>query len=271
MTNVITIDIDPILLHLGPLALSWYGLAVVAALGVAVWLTGREARRRGLDIDAVGDVAVWAVIGGLAGARALHVIDRLPYYAANPAQILAIMNGGLAIQGAIAGGLIAGALRARQLGLPVLRVSDAAAPGVVLGQAIGRLGCLVTGDAVGPPTGGAWGIAYRNPAAMVPELGVAYQPTFLYEAAWDVAIFATLWALRGRVRGDGRLFALYLGLYGGGKFALTFLRRETVWLLGLQQAQLVALALVAAATVWALAAARSAARTTTLESTATAA
>ena len=126
------------------------------------------------------------------------------------------------------------------------------APGAVLGQAIGRLGCLVPGDALGPPTDGRWGIVYLNSGAMAPQLGVAYQPTFLYEMVWDVAIFTMLWSLRRRVTADGQLFALYLGLYAAGKFALTFLRAETVWFWGLQEAQLLALAGIAVAAGWAL-------------------
>jgi phosphatidylglycerol---prolipoprotein diacylglyceryl transferase len=258
---MITIDLDPMLIHIGPLALSWYGLAVAAALLVGIWLTRREARRRGIDPDAVSDIALWVALGGLVGARLLHVLDRWPEYAADPGRILAVQNGGLAIQGAILGGLATGAVLAARRGLPLLRLSDAAAPGVVLGQAIGRLGCLVTGDAVGPATGGAWGIVYRNPGAMAPQLGVAYQPTFLYEAAWDVLIFTVLWATRGRLRRDGQAFALYLSMYGAGKFALTFLRNETVWLLGLQEAQLVALGLVAVGAAWAAAAVRTTNRT----------
>ena len=148
------------------------------------------------------------------------------------------------------GGALAGGIGAWRLGLPVRRLFDAAAPGVVLGQAVGRLGCLVTGDALGPPTDGTWGIVYRNPGAMAPELGVAYQPTFFYEAVLDLAIFALLWSLRRRNLLDGHLFALYAGLYAAGKFGLTFLRTETVWFWGLQEAQVLALAVVAGAALW---------------------
>ncbi len=79
---------------------------------------------------------------------------------------------------------------------------------------------------------------------MAPRLGVALQPVFAYEAVWDLAIFAILWALRGRVRQPGRLFAIYLGLYAAGKFALTFLREERIWAWGLQEAQFLAVGLL---------------------------
>ena len=99
----------------------------------------------------------------------------------------------------------------------------------MLGQALGRLGCLITGDALGPQTNGLWGIQYLNPGAMAPQLGVAYQPTFAYEAAWDLAVFAVLWRLRNRVRRDGDLFAIYLGLYALGKFVLTPVAAAGPW------------------------------------------
>ncbi len=240
----ITVDINPVLLHAGSLHLGWYGLALALAIVVALLVAQREARRRGLDADAVLHVAGWAVAGGLIGARVLFVVDHWPKYASEPLASLAFQEGGLAIQGALLGGFVAAFLYARRAGLPVLVLADAAAPAVVLGQAIGRLGCLVTGDALGAPTSLPWGLSYVNPAAMAPQLGVALQPVFAYEALWDLAVFVVLWALRGRVRQPGRLFAVYLGLYAAGKFALTFLREERIWAWGLQEAQFLAVALL---------------------------
>ncbi len=249
---MITIDIDPVLFHLGPIALSWYGIMVATATIVGVWLALREARRKGLPTEKIADLAVWIIVSGFVGARLLHVIDRWDLYAANPMSILAIQNGGLAILGAVLGGTLAGVVGAWRMGLPVFRLSDAVAPGLILGQGIGRFACLFTGDSVGPATDGTWGIVYLNPGAMVPQLGVAYQPTFMYEQLGDFAIFAVIWLLRGRLTRDGSLFALYLGLYGLNKFAITFLRTETIWFWGLQEAQLLAIGALATAIAWAL-------------------
>ncbi len=249
---MIRINIDPMLLHIGPFMISWYGIAVAVALAVGVWLTLREARRKGLPTDPIYDLALWVVVGGVVGARLLHVIDRWDMYAANPMQIFALQNGGLAILGAILGGALAGGLVAWRRGLPVHRLFDAAAPGLILGQAIGRFGCYVTGDTVGRATDGSWGVVYLNPGAMVPQLGVAYQPVFFYEQVLDLAIFAVLWTFRKRITVDGQLFALYLGLYAIGKFALTFFRTEVVWFWGLQEAQLLALGALVVAIVWAV-------------------
>jgi len=245
----VTVDIDPVIVHLGPFALGWYGLSVALAIAVGMWLAFREARRRGLPMDEVESLALWVFVGGVVGARALHVIDRWDLYAPHPHMVFAIWNGGLAIMGAVLGGTLTGLVVAWRRGLPVFAISDAAAPGVILGQAIGRLACLFTGDAVGRATSG-FGITYLNPHAMVPQLGVAYEPVFLYEMAWDLAVFAILWALRSRLRVDGQLFALYLALYAFGKFTLTFLRTETVWLLGLQEAQLLSIVALFVAAGW---------------------
>ena len=246
-----TIDIDPVIVHAGPLMVSWYGVIVALAIVVGSWLALREARRTGLPSDRVESVAFWVILGGIVGARTLHVVDRWDDYAQDPMRVFAIWNGGLAILGAVLGGTLAGVIGARRNGLPVRRLSDAVAPGAILGQAIGRFACLFTGDAVGRPTDG-FGITYLNPGAMAPQRGVAYEPVFLYEMLWDLGVFALLWTLRGRLRRDGRLFALYLGLYAIGKFALTFLRTETVWLAGLQEAQLLALGALGLAVLWML-------------------
>ena len=184
---MVTINIDPMIVHLGPLMLSWYGLVIVVAVAAVIWLTLREAERRGIPTEPVWDLVLWIGAGAIIGARLLHVVDRWEYYAANPHQILALQNGGLAILGAVLGGALTAGLLAWRRGLPVRRLFDAAAPGLILGQAIGRFGCLVNGDALGQPTDGTWGIVYVNPGAMAPQLGVPYQPVFLFEQAWDLA------------------------------------------------------------------------------------
>lgn len=238
----IVIDVNPVILQLGNFSLRWYGLFIGVAIVVAFLIARREGIRKGVDEDAIFSVGTWAVLGGVAGARLLHVIDRWPQYAASPAAILAIQDGGLAIYGAILGGVAAGAMSAYRRGLSVARIADAAAPGLILAQAIGRIGCLFNGDALGAPTSLPWGIVYTNPASMAPSLGVAYHPTPAYEMVGDILIFAVLWSLRGRLRPDGTLFLTYLALYSALKFSVTFVRQEVVFLAGMQEAQVVSLA-----------------------------
>lgn len=242
----IEIGLDPVMIHVGHFGLRWYSLAILAALAAGIALTLREARRKGIHEDVIWGVAVWGVIGGLIGARLFHVVDNLDKYLADPLSILAVQEGGLAISGAILVGLLAAFIQARRQGWPFLRVLDTAAPGLILGQAIGHIGCIIQGDSLGPVTDLPWGIVYTNQGAMAPALGVPFLPAQGYEMVWDLAIFALLWFVRKRVRNDGLLFATYVFLYSINKFTVSFWRENVLLAFGLREAQLVALAMLAA-------------------------
>lgn len=241
----IVVDIDPIILHIGQFSVRWYGLAIASGILAGFFIAGREARRKGISPDDIYSVGLWAVLAGLVGSRIFHVVDHLDYYLANPISAFNIQDGGLAILGGILFGSVAGALYARYRGLPVGKVADAIAPGIILGQAIGRIGCTINGDAVGVPTNVPWGFIYVHPDAMAPSLGMAFQPTMLYEMFWDLLVFGVLWWARGRVKVDGLLFMIYLSLYSIGKFVISFWRQEAIFLFGLQEAQVVSLATIA--------------------------
>lgn len=243
--GTITVGLDPILFSIGHVHVGWYGLAVALAIGCGLWLANREVKRRWLPHNAVWAVGIWVTGGGFAGARLLHVMDRWSDYSNDPIGIFAFQRGGLAIEGALIGGLVAGVVAASIHRIPLLPFADAVAPGAILGQAIGRLGCLVTGDALGGSTSLPWGVAYLHPGSMAKELGVPYQPVFAYEALWDVLVLAVLWRLRRRVSRPGTVFGSYLMLYAVGKFSITFFREERVWVAGLQQAHLLAVLLFA--------------------------
>ena len=236
-----TISIDPIIFNIGHFAIRWYGIILMIAMGIGIWLTAREAERKGFKKDDVYDAAVWIIVGGLIGARLFHVLDHWPHeYAANPIRALYIWEGGLAIWGALIGGLMAGALIARRRGWRFPKFLDAAAPGLVLAQAIGRIACVITGDAMGKPTNGPFGFAYTNPNVMVPQLGVYYTPMPVYEIVANLAIFTVLWQLRKRNWPDGRLFLVYLTLYSFERFFLAFTSSYRIIAFGLTQSQLIA-------------------------------
>lgn len=237
----IEIGLDPVIIHMGHFGLRWYGLGILAGLVAGIALTLREARRKGIHDDVIWGVATWGVIGGLIGARLFHVADYLDTYLADPASILAFQEGGLSIYGALVGGLLAALVQARRRRWPFIRVLDAAAPALILGQAIGRIGCIVQGDTLGPPTDLPWGLVYTNPGAMAPALGVPFLPTQVYEMVGDLAIFAFLWAVRSRVRTEGLLFVIYLFLYSLNKFAVSFWRENVILAFGLREAQILAL------------------------------
>lgn len=238
-----TVSIDPIIASFGHLALRWYSLIVLVAIGMGLWISGREAQRKGLTKGVIDDLVLWLLPAGLVGARLFHVMDHWSHeYAADPLRILYIWQGGLAIWGAVVGGVIALAVFAWRRRRPLARLLDTFAPGLVLAQGIGRLACVITGDAMGRPTNGPFGIAYASPNAMVPQLGVYYTPTPIYELLMNLAIFALLWRLRTRSLPDGVLFLIYLVSYAAGRFLITFWSSYQTIALGLNQAQLVSLA-----------------------------
>jgi len=245
---MITIGIDPIIFSIGHLHFRWYSLIVITAIIVGVWLSAREAARKGFKKEDIYDAAIWVILGGMIGARLFHVLDHWSdEYAANPIRALYIWEGGLAIWGAIVGGLIVAAILARLRGWQLPKLLDAATPGIILGQAIGRIACVITGDAMGKPTTGPFGFAYSSPNAMVPQLGVYYTPMPVYEIIANLGIFALLWQLRKRNWSDGLLFLVYLSLYSIERFFLGFTSSYQILALGLTQSQIVALVSLAVA------------------------
>lgn len=248
---MITISIDPIIFMIGHFALRWYSVILTIAIVIGVWLTAREAERKGFKKDDIYDAAVWIIIGGLIGARLFHVLDHWSdEYAANPIRALYIWEGGLAIWGAVIGGLIAAAVISWRRGWNFTKLLDAGAPGVVLAQAIGRIACVITGDAMGKPTNGPFGFAYTSPNAVVPQLGVYYTPMPVYELIVNLGIFALLWNFRKRNWHDGRLFLVYLTLYSVERFFLAFTSSYQILAFGLTQSQVVAIFGFAIGIVW---------------------
>lgn len=251
--NGIVINIDPVALHLGDFALRWYGLAILVAIVAAVAVARYEGKRKGIDENHVYNVALLGVLLGVLLARLFHVVDKLGYYLAHPDMILAFNQGGLAIWGGVAGGFLAGVIYSRMKHLPLARLADMAAPALLVGQIIGRFGCIVNGDAYGGPTGLPWGFVYINPDAMIPSSlwGIATHPYPVYDMLWNIFTLGLLWWLRSRLIRDGQLFTLYIMFYSVGRFLLTFVRQEDVWFWGLQEAQVMSLlGLAIAAAAW---------------------
>lgn len=240
----IVIAIDPVAVRLGPVSLRWYGVLIALGITAGLYLALREARRRGMDEDAVYSAALWAIVAGVLGARLFHVVDKLDYYLQNPYLLISLGQGGLAMWGGIFGGLLAVWLYSRRHGLPALRLADAATPGLLVGQMIGRIGSLVNGDSWGAPTNLPWGVVYTHPDAALPAMsqGIPTHPYPAYELLWCLLVLGLVWPWRNRLSVDGVLFAAYLLLYSAGRFFLTFVREEGAFLFGLQQAQVVAAA-----------------------------
>jgi len=260
----ITIGIDPDF-DFGPFTLSWHGLLTFIAVAVSVFLAVRWGTREGLVADSIYSVAVWGIIGGVVGARLIHVVGQWgEFYGQDPIRVLYVWQGGVAIFGAILGGFVGGALyiiirnstwylglwaryfkflgKSKKAPLPgVGRLADIAAPAMLISQAIGRVGDIINGEHFADPSSLPWAVVYTHPDS--PGLRSPTHPAVAYELLMDLAILGLLWPLRKRLRPDGMLFALYLGSYSVGRFFLSFLRVDKEYG-GLNQAQIIALIVI---------------------------
>lgn len=215
----------PILFEVGHFELRAYGVIVVLAFVAALWLSTKEAQRKGLDPRLVKDFTVYALVGGLIGARLYYVLFHPSYFLQNPWEIFAIWRGGISIIGALFGGFIAALWYCRQHGISIFRFGDTLAPGMALGQTLGQFACLANGDSWGKPTDVPWAIVYTDPRAMAP-LNVPLHPIEIYEMAAYFSVFLLVWLTRKRLRADGLAFFVYLAGYGAARFAMEFFRGD---------------------------------------------
>ena len=237
------IDIDPVASTLFGLPVRWYGLVLVLAAGVAVWLAQREAHRRRIGRGIVSDAAIWVAVGALVGGRALYVVqNELGSLATHPTHLVMVWMGGLSFYGGLVGAILALALFTRRRGISLLVALDVAAPAAAIGQAIGHIGCLIGGDSYGITTDLPWAVIYRNPGAMAPQ-GIPLHPTQAYEAILLTILFVGLWLGRERLTrfGDGAVASAYLLGLSAIRFGLFYLRDEPAVMFGLKTAQLIGL------------------------------
>lgn len=238
----------PIIIKIGPLTLRWYGVLIASAVLIGVTLSSYLAKRRHLNSEIIGDLAIWLVFAAIPSARLYYVLFEWEQYSQNPADIFAIWKGGIAIHGAILGGLIAALIFARVRQVPFWQLADVVAPSLILGQAIGRWGNFFNSEAFGAPTDLPWKLYI--PVAQRP-LGYAsfeyFHPTFLYESVWNLMVFGILIFLFFRdLQGNprlkvGTLFLTYLIFYSMGRFWIEGLRTDSLMLGPLRIAQVVSL------------------------------
>lgn len=240
-------------LHIGPLELRAYGLMIGLGVVVAVWIAQRRWAARGGDPGDISAIAVWAVPAGILGARLYHVITDFSRFEGRWSHIPAIWEGGLGIPGGIAAGVLAGVVVARRRGLPVADLLDVVAPALPVAQAIGRLGNWFNQELYGRPSDLPWAL-HIDPSHRPSGLAdvATYQPTFLYEAVWNLVLAAVLllverrWQLR-----PGQLFAGYAAGYTAGRFWVESLRIDPATeLLGVRVNLWVSAVVFVAALTW---------------------
>ncbi|GAA1348972.1 prolipoprotein diacylglyceryl transferase [Falsarthrobacter nasiphocae] len=218
---------------IGPLRIHFYALCIIAGIVVALWITARRLNRRGVATEAVLDVGLWCVPFGIAGGRIYHVLSHWPDYfgpGKDPLTALYIWEGGLAIMGAITLGALGAYLGCRRAGIRLTAFMDAAAPGLLVAQAMGRWGNWFNQELFGGPTTLPWGleISPSNPAfpAGLPA-DTLFHPTFLYEMIWNLTAAAVIVLLDRRMRFRlGSAFWLYVMLYNAGRYVLEHVRRD---------------------------------------------
>ena len=246
----------PILLQVGGFKLHSYGVVVAFALLLAIWIAGREARRKGFAQSVVEDLALPVILAGFVGGRLAYVLGWEPeLFWQDPLGVFAVWRGGLALHGGLLAGFAAALWFCRSRRLKTWALADVFAPAIILGQGIGRLGCFLSGDAYGRPTDLPWAVVFSSPGALAPP-GVPLHPVQLYEFALDLVLFAALWSFRKRTSFEGQLFLMYLTGYGMIRLFTEIFRGDRVevafGLSLLQGASLVLLALAISAWGWRL-------------------
>lgn len=241
-----TIDVDPVIGRLGPLVFRWYGILMVVAVAVGVFIFSRALEYRGISRQHAWSIALIAVPCGAIGARLVHVFENFGFYWENPGRIFGTELVGLAIYGVVGGGLVGLLVYCIFAKLPILKVLDSTAIAFPVAQVIGKVANIINGDTWGNPTDLPWAFTYVNPASLIPDrlLGVPTHPNPLYEQIWLFVMVAILLIVIPRIKVDGWAFLLYVGLYSGGRFFLSFLRVNQIIAFGLVQAQLIALGII---------------------------
>ena len=241
-----TIDIDPVIGRLGAFEFRWYGLLMMVAVVVGVFIFSKQLERRGIPPSHAWGIAVIAVPCGVVGARLVHVLENLGYYWNNPGDIFGAQLVGLAIYGVLIGGLAGLLVYCRWKRLSLLKALDSTALAFPTAQIIGKFANIINGDTWGNPTSLPWGFRYVHPDAFIPDelLGVATHPNPVYEQVWLLVVIAILLYAIPRLKVDGMAILLYLSLYSAGRFFLSYFRVNKILFLGLREAQVIALVVI---------------------------
>ncbi|AEG61356.1 prolipoprotein diacylglyceryl transferase [Desulforamulus ruminis] len=237
-----------ILFYIGDWPIRSFGLMLSLGILAGLLTSSYVAKKQGRFFEEVLDLAFYAVIGGIIGARVWEVIFNWDYYSYHLWQIPALWNGGLSVQGSVLGGVLAVIWYCRKHRIPFWPMADILAPGLLVGQAIGRLGCFLNGC--------CYGIPYQHPGIVYPVGTDAYyafgsQPLFpavLFEAAWDVLVLTLLLKIFSRRPFDGFITLSYFILYSLGRFTLEFWRGDSLrTVMNLKVAQVTSVTTVLAA------------------------
>lgn len=255
MQRLIMGALNPIALRLGPLQIHWYGVIITTGVFIALWLSVRESKRRGIDPDDLYDFLLWALPAALIAARTYYVVFQWSYYQNHLSEVIAIWDGGIAIYGALIGAAIVVVWFTHSRGIPTFLFLDVLAPTVIMAQGIGRWGNFMNQEAFGKITTLAHLQALHLPAFIITQMNIegAYRtPTFLYESLWDLIGFALLMATRHRkgLYRQGEVFFMYVIWYSFGRFFVEGMRTDSLMLGPARVSQWLSVALFVGAWSW---------------------
>ncbi|MCK4862951.1 MAG: prolipoprotein diacylglyceryl transferase [Dehalococcoidales bacterium] len=221
-------DVSPIAFTIGSVSVAWYGIMVaLAVLTLVVWALWAVKKGARVSYDTVVSAAIVGIPSGVIFSRVLHVIDFWDYFMEHPGQIIG--GSGLSIYGAVLGAALGVWIYSRFRRMSFGYFADMLAPGIILAQAIGRVGCTLNGCCFGTETDIFCAMIYTNPDSLGP-LGIPVHPTQVYEIIYNLILFGVLLSLRNRFRPDGSLFLIYLTLYSVWRLGIDFIRDGTFFI-----------------------------------------
>jgi phosphatidylglycerol---prolipoprotein diacylglyceryl transferase len=252
MFLTIVIDLNPNLFRIGPFLITWHGvfavLGILAGARLGLWLLQKD----GVDTSRSADGVTWMVVLGLIGARLLYVWENFRLFAGGQIlRVFALTEGGISQWGGLFGAALGAYVWARRAKFSYWKLIDASGAATMIGLAVGRIGDVINGEHHGTPTSLPWGVEYVNPATLG-EPGLVVHPEVAYEMVLTLALLAALLPFHQQLKArlpDGVLGLIYLGLYAAGRFFLSFYRTDPAVFLGLRQAQLASVLMVAIAVV----------------------
>jgi phosphatidylglycerol:prolipoprotein diacylglycerol transferase len=239
---MIYINIDPIAFHIGSYPIGWYGIMVaLAVVTVVAWVILWARKDPRITMNTAINAAIVGIPSGVIFSRLLHVIDFWDYYWQHPSQIIG--GEGLSIWGAVLGAALGIWIYSHFSKHSFAHLADVLAPGIILAQAVGRVGCTILGDDTGLPTSLPWGVIYTSPNSpsfqQYPLMNTPTHPVVTYEIFYCLIIFGVLMYLRKKLQPDGSLFTVYLAFYAAWRIGSDFLREGTNFLWGLHEAQFI--------------------------------
>lgn len=217
---------DRVALSFGDIKITWYGIAVVCGFVAGLWTASRRAVKDRLSPEAVADLGLWLMIGGIAGARLWYVVQYWKdEFSGRPLwETLAVFRGGLVFYGGLAGATLATILYARKRALPLWKLADALAPSIALGHFFGRIGCFINGCCYGTHCTLPWAVHYHDVPYNNP--GQPIHPVQLYEAGLNLCLYLVLARQYQKKRFDGETFAFYVVGYSAIRFGVEFFRGD---------------------------------------------